>query len=114
MKSCNITAHAVEQFIRRWGPDKTVQEAEEEIEALFRTSKHIGKTNAGDDVVASGYRPEIRLVIKERNVCVTVLPPEKDGIDEEEMEHYQEIISEEARQAAEQIQVLEKEVISYE
>lgn len=70
----HVTYHAVEQFIRRWEPTKTYEQAEEELRALLRTSKNIGKTPAGEIIAVSGHRPEVRMVIKDRNVCVTVLP----------------------------------------
>lgn len=69
-----ITAHAVEQFIRRWEPNKSSEEATEELDALLRTSKIVGRTRSGQTIAVSGHRPEVRLVLKERNVCVTVLP----------------------------------------
>jgi hypothetical protein len=90
----NITLHAIEQFIRRWEPNKTHDEARSELEALLRTSKIIGKTPLNDTVVASGHRPEIRMVVKDINVCVTVLPQggleELNKIVKEEMEEWKE------------------------
>ena len=75
-KEFNITVHAIEQFIRRWEQSKNSEQAEEELSALLRTSKSVGKTIAGQTIMVSGHRPEIRMVIKDRNVCVTVLPPD--------------------------------------
>lgn len=69
-----ITYHAVEQYIRRWEPEKTVEKARSELSNLLTGCKNIGKTHAGHSIVVSGERPEVRMVVKDRNVCVTVLP----------------------------------------
>lgn len=82
-----ITHHAIEQFIRRWDPNKHYADAKEELETLFRHATITGKTPLGDTIMASGYRPEVRFVVKDRNVAVTVLPP---GRIEEVMELYEE------------------------
>lgn len=74
-KLFDITNHAIEQFIRRWESNKDPERAEEELDALLRTSKVVGKTKLGHAIVVSGHRPEVRMVIKDRKVCVTVLPP---------------------------------------
>lgn len=71
----HITYHAVEQFIRRWEPTKNYEEAKEELDTLFRHATNSGKTPLGDTIMASAYRPEVRFVVKDRNVCVTILPP---------------------------------------
>jgi len=71
---CNLTQHAVDQFIKRWAPEKTQEEAAEELLSLLSTSKQVDRTKLGDPVYVSGHRPEIRMVVKDRNVCVTVLP----------------------------------------
>lgn len=87
---CNLTYHAVEQYIARWEPSKNRQEAEEELFALLSSAKQSGKSPLGDPIFISGERPEIRMVVKDRNVCVTVLPPGyNDDIDlmlQEELE----------------------------
>jgi hypothetical protein len=71
----HITYHAIEQFIRRWEPEKKYAEAKEELEILFRNATAAGKTPLGDTIMASAYRPEVRFVVKDRDVCVTILPP---------------------------------------
>jgi len=48
--------------------------ARAEIADLFHSGKHVGKTLLGDSMVVSGNRPDIRLVVKDNNVVVTVLP----------------------------------------
>jgi len=111
-----ITIHAVEQFISRWEPEKPYNQAKEELEALIRTSRIIGKTKLGDTIVASGYRPEIRLVIKERNVCVTVLPQGKlEDLHlplEEELEELLSISKRKILQTKQEIQECEEAVKS--
>lgn len=82
---CNITNHAVEQYIARWAPDKNYEEACSELFSLLGTSAPNGKTILGDTIYVSGHRPSIRMVVKDRNVCVTVLPAnsnDQDIIDE--------------------------------
>jgi hypothetical protein len=74
-----LTQHAVEQFIRRWAPTKAQEEAAEELVSLLNTAKQMGKACAGGSIWVSGHRPEIRMVVKDRNVCVTVLPPGKNN-----------------------------------
>lgn len=70
----NITYHAIEQFISRYEPEKTFEEAEDELVYLLYTSHEDGQSLCGDKVYVSKYRPEVRMVIKDHNVCVTVLP----------------------------------------
>lgn len=112
MKHCNFTSHAVEQFIRRWAPGKSAAEAEDELQALYRTSRVVEKTPLGDTVVASGHRPEIRLVIKDRNVCVTVLPqgPEYNAYEGEEHEEARIMYAKETAYIKNEIEAGEKEV----
>lgn len=77
MREFHFTDHAIEQFIRRWEPNKTIEQARDEMSILLETSKQAGKTITGDAIFVSGYRSEIRFVVKDRNVCITVLPPGK-------------------------------------
>jgi hypothetical protein len=69
-----ITQHAIEQFISRWSPAKTRKEAEGELQSLLHTSTYSGQSLSGGRVMVSSYRPEIRMVVKDSNVCITVLP----------------------------------------
>lgn len=88
-KQFDITDHAIEQFIRRWEPSKSIESAKDEMEALLRTSRQVGRTNHGDVIVVSGYRPDVRFVIKDRNVCITTLPQGSsidDALEEEREE----------------------------
>lgn len=75
MREINITTHAVEQFIRRWVPDASFEKARRHLHALLRTAKCVAKTIKGDQIYVSSMSPDIRMVIKDRNVCITVLPP---------------------------------------
>lgn len=75
MKSFEITEHAVEQFIRRWGPDLTHTEAKAQLQNLLAGSKSIGRAKAGGTVFINNEK-NIRFVIKDHNVCITVLPPD--------------------------------------
>lgn len=98
----HITHHAVEQFISRWEPAKSAEQATEELAALLSTSTKLNaKTPLGDSIYVSGHRPEVRMVIKDRNVCVTVLPPgpidNANVIYVEEMEELNRLIQEENR-----------------
>lgn len=80
-----LTYHAVEQFIKRWESDKPFDEAKDELLSLLSTSKKVEDSLLGDHIYVSGHRPEIRMVIKDRNICVTVLPKkfEKHNLQEE-------------------------------
>lgn len=118
----HITTHAVDQFIRRWRTDKSHQQAHEELEALLRTSKADGKTATGDQIHISGHFPEIRMVVKERTVCVTVLPKsnrEEDNLEDllrEEAEYlemaqkkHQEKYQQEINSAEQELAIIEEE-----
>jgi sugar phosphate isomerase/epimerase len=112
MKRCNITAHAIEQFIRRWAPDAKPWQAEKEIESLFSTSKKMGITPLGDTIVASSHRPEVRLVIKDRDVVITVLPPgENMEPNEDEKEEMCAAYERQQRTIRDVIETYEKEVV---
>lgn len=74
MRMHYITQHAVEQYIRRWAPEQTFEKARSELNILLTGCKTIGKSPLGDSIVVSGSRPEVRMILKDRNVCVTVLP----------------------------------------
>lgn len=80
-----LTYHAVEQFIKRWENNKSFDEAKDELFSLLSTSKRVEDSPLGDHIYVSGHRPEIRMVIKDRNICVTVLPKkfEKRNLQEE-------------------------------
>lgn len=73
-----LTAHAIEQYISRWARDRFVKDAKEELLHLLETSKKTDRTANGDDVFTSDSNPEIRMVIKDRDVCITVLPLQKN------------------------------------
>lgn len=111
---CNLTQHAVDQFIKRWAPDKSQYEAAEELISLLSTSKQIDRTKLGDPVFISGHRPEIRMVVKDRNVCVTVLPPgnitSAYDLYLEELDHLQQVAEENKQRVLDQIAQLEAEV----
>jgi peptidoglycan hydrolase CwlO-like protein len=82
-----ITEHAVSQFISRWVPEATREDAELGLIDLLNSAKKLpDKTPLGDDMYASGEWPDVRLVIKDRNVCVTVLPPGRNFNTEYEFE----------------------------
>lgn len=71
-----VTNHAVDQFINRWETNKGVKEAKEELLELLSTSVRQAERSAtGDPIYVSPSRPEIRLVVKDGDVCVTVLSP---------------------------------------
>lgn len=97
---CNITHHAVEQFVSRWAKDKSYLQAEDELVALLHTSKQVGKTLRGDLIYVSQHAPDIRMVVKDRNVCVTVLPQSNniqnlEEIIQAELEEQQRLFDEE-------------------
>lgn len=73
-KRIGATNHAIQQFIKRWEPKKTFDEARAELEELLNNSYLEGKTPKGDPIRISGLRPEIRMVIKDFDTCATVLP----------------------------------------
>jgi hypothetical protein len=114
---CNfvITNHAVEQFMRRWAKGKSPEQAVEELATLLDTSKHTGKTPLGDTIVVSGYRPEVRMVVKDRNVCVTVLPvgqfDQAISIVQEEMKLIAEHEEGQRQTAQAEIAAMEQEII---
>ena len=106
MKNFTLTNHAVEQFASRWLPDHASWHAEQDLHHLLSTAKKVGRTRAGDIIYASGHRPEVRMVVKDRNVCVTVLPPREEQDDQETiMQQYYEGHKE---QTAERVAALEK------
>lgn len=86
---CHLTQHAVDQFISRWEPNKNRQEAEDELFSLLSTSKKVGSAAYGGDIYVSGHRSNIRMLVKDRNVCVTILPP-PDTINQDEAEFLKE------------------------
>lgn len=111
---CNLTLHAVEQFIKRWAPEKSQQEAAEELISLLSTSKQVDRTKLGDPVFVSGHRPEIRMVVKDRNVCVTVLPAgnliSAYDLYLEELEHLQRAAEENRDRVLAEIAQVEAEI----
>lgn len=111
---CNLTYHAVEQFIRRWAPDKSYESAYDELIALLHTSKQVDRTPVGDSIYVSGHRPEIRMVVKDRNVCVTVLPPgslHSSLLDyQEEMEYLRAVSEEQNAKAHAEIAELQAQI----
>jgi hypothetical protein len=110
MKQFTLTNHAVEQFASRWLPDHAAWHAEQDLHALMSTAKKVGRTRAGDIIYASGHRPEVRMVVKDRNVCVTVLPPrDEDG--NEDMLLMQEYYEENKLRGAERVAALEKKIL---
>lgn len=105
----HATQHAIEQFIRRWEPAKSYPDAEEELLALLETSSHAGKTIQGESIVVSGERPEIRMVIKDRNVCITVLPHQSVTSNERELENVVALFETNADKLKEEIASLEEQ-----
>lgn len=87
--------------------------ARHEISNLFHSGKIVGKTPLGDTIVVSGERPEIRLVVKDGDVCVTILPPENQLVGQED---YQQEVNENIKQCEERIEAirLEREAIAAE
>jgi|ERR1019366_3247989 hypothetical protein len=75
-----ITTHAVEQYIKRFCPDKNHQEAKQDIQRDLQYSKSDVKSFFGDKTRSLG---DVRFVIKDENVCVTVLPSHTDSDQEE-------------------------------
>lgn len=71
-----ITGHAIDQFRSRWRSKtrQTDRELHDELMGLLNSSKPFEKTILGDQIHISGLDPEIRMVVKDRVVCVTVLP----------------------------------------
>lgn len=110
---CILTQHAVEQFISRWAPEKGAEEAARELLSLLNTSTANGKTTHGDQIYISGHRPNIRMVVKDRNVCVTVLPAGKldDALSlyEEEMAIRAQLAEERQAELEGEIAMLEAE-----
>ena len=106
-----LTYHAVEQFIKRWESNKPFDEAKDELLSLLSTSKKVEDSPLGDHIYASGHRPEIRMVIKDRNVCVTVLPKksEKHNL-QEEIEEINNYIQEKRNDLIFKISNVENEV----
>jgi hypothetical protein len=102
-KPYTLTIHAVEQFIRRWEPEKTYEQAEDELYALLGTSRTVGKSLKGHTIVVSGHRPEVRMVIKDHNVCVTVLPENT----------WSKVISVEEDDYPSEEAILQKELVRY-
>lgn len=86
MRTHYITQHAAEQFIRRWEPSFSFAQAHSELNRLLTGCRSIGKSPLGDQIMVSGERPDIRMIVKDFNVCVTVLPRYKE---DEEIEQAQ-------------------------
>lgn len=107
------TDHAINQMIRRWATDKTYLQAEEELLALLNTSTQAGKTPLGDMIVVSGHRPEVRMVVKDRYTCVTVLPPADDAsfAFAEEMEMMREAFTAKETSVKNEIANMEAQVV---
>lgn len=86
-----ITTHAIDQYISRWcEPNKDRREANNELLHLLQGARPSHKAEYGGQIWLSGLRPEVRLLIKDVNVLVTVLPPDtKVDLTAEWMEHYQ-------------------------
>lgn len=111
MKNFTLTNHAVEQFANRWLPDHAAWRAEQDLHALLSTAKKVGRTRAGDMIYASDQHPEVRMVVKDRNVCITVLPPQEEQcIDNEELTLMQEHYDDHKKQYAERAAVLQKQI----
>lgn len=83
---CIITHHALEQYISRWAPNKNSTKAKKDLIELLNSSKLQSKTAMRDAIYISGLRPEIRMVIKDRNVCVTVLPDANAHYEQDEFD----------------------------
>jgi hypothetical protein len=74
MKDFSLTEHSVDQFVRRFEPNMLRPEARSLMLELLNGSKRVGKTLKGDQIVSSDMRQEVRFVVKDLDVCVTVLP----------------------------------------
>ena len=77
-----ITQHAIEQYIRRYDNTLTYGHAHTRLMELLNSSTSDGRTEQGSQIYLSGLMPECRLVIKDRNVLITVLPKKKDHAEE--------------------------------
>ncbi len=80
----NITQHAIEQYVRRYEPETSYGDAALVLMSLLDTATKNGTTEQGDQLYVSGTKPDCRMVVKDRNVLITVLPPSEDKIDEME------------------------------
>lgn len=107
---CNITDHAIEQYISRWEPEKNGKQAQSDLIELLNSAKKVANTASGDAVFASGNRPEVRMVIKDRNVCVTVLPNHSNTDSEEEFQFIVEKFAEEKAAIQFQIDCMTKDI----
>ena len=78
-----ITEHAVEQYIKRWRKGITHYQAKEQLRMILNGASIQGKTYDGQ-IYISGEYPDIRIVVKDRNVAITVLPAlnNDNGIEE--------------------------------
>lgn len=107
------TDHAVDQFISRWENGKSFAQAKEEVLALLSTSKRTDKSLKGDPIYVSAHRSEIRMVVKEGYVCVTVLGQDKSNrlsVQEEELDELNSWLQEQEEKKLEQITALEKQI----
>lgn len=84
-----ITQHAVEQFIRRWEPDLDFEKAKKELYWLLISSSKVGKTLLGDTIRESSQRSGVRMVMKERIVCVSVLPARNENLSQWQQEQWE-------------------------
>lgn len=92
-----VTFHAVEQYIRRWEPDKDYRTARKELNGLIHNAHYTGKNRQGTMVFVSNERPEIRLLVKDNNVLITVLPPDSSLDLFTEMQQHQQELEEERK-----------------
>jgi hypothetical protein len=78
MRDWIITEHAIDQYLSRWCEEKLDrEEAQTVLLELLRGAKYSNKSAYGGMIWISGTRPDIRLLIKDTNVLITVLPPNK-------------------------------------
>ncbi len=73
-----VTLHAVERYQERWAPDLSRGSARAELLWLLEGAKQYGRTHEGSVIMISGERPEVRMVMQDERVCVTVLPPNRE------------------------------------
>lgn len=69
-----ITSHALEQFIKRWYPNLTQDQAEKQLLYLLNGAKSVGHSRRNSSIYISGDNSKIRFVLNDKNICVTVLP----------------------------------------
>ena len=88
-----LTYHAAEQYVSRWFPEKSIKEAEKDLYFMLNSVKKVDKSPKGDDIYSFNDSPDIRFVVKDKNVCVTILPPVRNKRQQmSDVEYYQTFI----------------------